>query len=243
MAGKYARMRWVFDDTARPLLDLLMSVDPENFETIVDGGANHGVFSRAFLRISPNAQVIGIEPMVALAEGNRGSKAARACLRDLNRLRDRYPGRFRILGLALSDREETRRFFITQADGCSSLLQPPDVFLESFEVMSEDLVTTTTLDKLVEAEQIGTIDLLKLDLQGAEMLALRGAEKALGNTKNVLLELNLRRVYKDSATTNEITEFLAERGFRFAKISNVTTPPDGSIAQCDAFFTRAAQPK
>lgn len=237
---KYRRLRWLFDDEACTLLQILMNCDSEAFEVVIDGGANHGLFSKAVLNISPRAQVLGIEPLITTVTARNQGGPGKACLRDLQRVKARYSPRFNFVGYALSDHEGLLTFYSTEADGCSSLLKPPeDPSVPDFNVVSEDQVRAITLDNLVAAENITRVDLLKLDLQGAEMQALRGATDTLDVTQHILLELNLRRVYKDSATANEITEFLADRGFLFRNISNLIRTPDGAIAQCDAFFSRA----
>ena len=57
-------------------------------------------------------------------------------------------------------------------------------------------------------------DFWNFDIQGAEMLALLGAEKALKVPKAVYLEVNTEEVYKGCATMDQIDAFLAPLGFR-----------------------------
>ena len=57
-------------------------------------------------------------------------------------------------------------------------------------------------------------DFWNFDIQGAEMLALLGAEKALKVPKAVYLEVNTEEVYKGCATMDQIDAFLAPLKFR-----------------------------
>ena len=57
-------------------------------------------------------------------------------------------------------------------------------------------------------------DFWNFDIQGAEMLALLGAEKALAVPKAIYLEVNTEEVYKGCATMDQIDAFLGARGFK-----------------------------
>lgn len=60
------------------------------------------------------------------------------------------------------------------------------------------------------------------DIQGAELLALKGASNALQYPKVIYLEVNTEEVYKGCGLLDEIDKFLGEKGFvRFeTKMSN-----------------------
>ena len=72
------------------------------------------------------------------------------------------------------------------------------------------------------------------DIQGAEMLALKGAQKALTFAKALYLEVNTEEVYKNGALLSELDTFLEERGFTRVLI-NMTPYGWG-----DALFVRKA---
>jgi FkbM family methyltransferase len=56
-------------------------------------------------------------------------------------------------------------------------------------------------------------DFWNFDIQGAEMLALRGATNALQYAKAIYLEVNTEEVYKGCAKMDEIDSFLKPAGF------------------------------
>jgi Methyltransferase FkbM domain len=82
--------------------------------------------------------------------------------------------------------------------------------------VSESTETTITLDTFFERQALDAshYDFWNFDIQGAEMLALRGATKALQHAKTLYLEVNTEEVYKGCAKLEELDAFLASLGFR-----------------------------
>ena len=109
-------------------------------------------------------------------------------------------------------------FFITNNMQSSSILplaehrrEHPDVY----EIGAKRM-RTVTLDTLFEKGYgipYDRYDLINLDIQGAELLALRGAEKILGNVRAVYTEVNTKELYAGCALLPEMDEFLEARGF------------------------------
>jgi FkbM family methyltransferase len=108
-------------------------------------------------------------------------------------------------------------FFITNNGQSSSLLplaehrrEHPDVY----EVAAKR-VRTITLDTLFEKLGIphDRYDVANLDIQGAELMALRGAEKILANLRAIYTEVNTKELYAGCALLPEMDEFLEARGF------------------------------
>lgn len=79
-------------------------------------------------------------------------------------------------------------------------------------------VRTVTLDTLLAREGLppGSVDFLNLDIQGAELHALRGATETLAGVRWVYTEVNYRELYAGCAFADEIHFFLWERGFECA---------------------------
>jgi len=84
---------------------------------------------------------------------------------------------------------------------------------------SEEIpIKTITLDALALPP---THDYLALDIQGAELRALKGFTNGLANIKWICTEFNSREVYKGCALIDELDEFLESQGF-IRKITRVT---------------------
>lgn len=73
-------------------------------------------------------------------------------------------------------------------------------------------VFTVTVDSLTE--KLEYPDFINLDIQGAELVALRGARKTLGYVDSVYTEVSRKMLYKGGAHVKELDNFLREFGFR-----------------------------
>lgn len=75
---------------------------------------------------------------------------------------------------------------------------------------------TTTIDTFMTKNNLNpaNYNFWNFDIQGAELKALKGAEKALKYAKVLYLEVNAEEVYKGCAQIGEIDEFLGARGFK-----------------------------
>lgn len=70
-------------------------------------------------------------------------------------------------------------------------------------------LTTSTIDTLVYERGVHDCNFLNLDIQGAELLALKGATEFLKSCDYIYTEINSGYVYKDCALFPEIDDFLA----------------------------------
>lgn len=75
---------------------------------------------------------------------------------------------------------------------------------------------TITIDTFFEKNQLdmSKYDFWNFDIQGAELMALRGAKKAIAFPKAIYLEVNSEEVYKGCGLINEIDSYLANHKFK-----------------------------
>ena len=221
----YTLMEKVFAAIRRPHLAFryLMGKQPGEFDLaevacfvsadepkIVEAGAFDGRDSKAFAERWPRGHVYAFEPHPVLAEKVRA----------------------RVLGLpnvtvieaALADNVSSVvslfGFCKTGAPhGSSSLLEPEDHLLLAPEVrFGEQIeVPAMTLDAWHASIGKPRIDLLWLDLQGAELRVLRHGALCLAATHVLHVEVSHRPLYRDGATFQEMQAFLTSHGFRLAK--------------------------
>jgi FkbM family methyltransferase len=128
---------------------------------------------------------------------------------------------------AVSDREGAVTLHVSSDDQSSSVLPLSGI---------ERLIPTTaesgtievpgrTLDSLfaelrANGHAAARANLLVSDIQGAELMALRGAESTLAQFDAIMLELSFDELYAGCAQVEEIDQFLGERGFiRVATVS------------------------
>lgn len=85
------------------------------------------------------------------------------------------------------------------------------------EVQNEIKVQSTTLDDFIEKNKIDllSIDLLCIDLQGAEYLALKGCEQNLKNVKYIIVESSIKSTYIGGSNFFEIEEYLKKFNFNY----------------------------
>lgn len=191
--------------------------------TVLDAGANAGQFARAMAETFPEVHVHSFEALPDVAARFR---------RHLNG----HP-RVRLTESAVGSHDGTLRFYRHAYDLASSAL--PATPERAEEAAEEALdVPVARLDTLLADELLPRPVLLKLDLQGFEREALRGAPETLARTDHVLLEVAFRSSYVGEASFDELHALLGAAGFAFRAPVDVLRE-DGVITQMDALFERA----
>jgi len=195
--------------------------------TLVDIGASSGSFAAAVLAHSGIRQALLAEPQ------------PQRC-RDLEaRFADR---RFTIRECAVSDRNGSADMDILNFDYSSSLLPVlpgvGDIGKQlDLSVRERVGVTVRTLDDLLaDAGWTDEIDLLKIDTQGTELQALRGAAGSLSRVRLIWTEVSFRPMYEGSAVFSDIHEYLHRHGFRFYSLHDCYRGSDRELLQADALF-------
>ena len=109
--------------------------------------------------------------------------------------------------------DEKMTFTVTSSSGSSSLFELHEHKSEYPDIVVQEKieVTTDTLDRL---ELDGPeVNLLVLDLQGAEYQALLGATKTLETIDYVIAEVNRKELYKGIKLVSEIDSILSRNEF------------------------------
>jgi FkbM family methyltransferase len=113
---------------------------------------------------------------------------------------------------------------ICAAPGMTSLLAPdPDIlglfhgFPQWGQVVAREDLDTVRLDDVPETEGV---TLLMMDIQGAELMALRHAEARLRDALVLHLEVEFMRLYKDQPLFTDVDLFLRQHGFVLHKFSH-----------------------
>ncbi len=139
---------------------------------------------------------------------------------------------------AISASEGRATFNVASSDQSSSLLE----FEEHLQMYPSILPTeqidvrTSTLDDCMA--EVGLVpaefNLLAIDIEGAELLALRGAAEALNSIEAIQLEVNYSERFKGCAKIWEIDAFLEPLGFSRVKTQTPFHPDWG-----DALYVRS----
>lgn len=80
-----------------------------------------------------------------------------------------------------------------------------------------------TIDSFFKRNNIDAskYDFWNFDIQGAELMALKGANDSIKYAKAIYLEVNVNELYKNCGLINEIDDFLSKRNFKRV-LTNIT---------------------
>ncbi len=103
---------------------------------------------------------------------------------------------------------------VTNNSQSSSLLELGTHNLDYPEVVvtKVEKIKTSRVDHLLDDSD--KFDFVNIDIQGAELHALRGMGSCLDQVKYIYTEVNKKQVYVNCALIGEIENFLAEQGFK-----------------------------
>jgi FkbM family methyltransferase len=142
---------------------------------------------------------------------------------------------------------------LTDSPGSSSLLEPNREVLDQFiygakiTVRSTVPVTLTTLDTACERHDVHP-DVIKMDIQGAELDVLKGATRTLANALLVESEVEFQSLYVGQPLFRDIDAFMAEKGWvllglrrDFWRRAIATSPDGGTLTHADVLYVNPAR--
>lgn len=183
----------------------------------VDGGAASGSWARELKAVYPDASVLCIEPREEM----------QAPLKAL----DAELGGIQVAQTLVGATEGSVEF--NEAGYQSSLLMnhTGDRFGRTVRY------PIATLDNLVAKMGFPQPDLIKLDLQGAELQCLDGAVECLSRAEVVILEVSFIPFQTGNPLIGDIIPYMKDRGYRCYDILALWHRPlDGALAQGDMVF-------
>lgn len=197
------------------------------YHTVVDIGANRGQFALAARRCSPNARIVAFEPLEVPA-------------RTMGHIFARDP-QVVVYQTAIGEQPGQATMHISRHDDSSSLLpigpRQERLFPGTGEAHTAS-VAVDRLDHFLEASAIVSPALLKLDVQGFELQALRGCESLLHRFQCVYLEVSYVELYEGQALAETVTAWLEAHGYVAAGTYNTVYDREGSPVQADCLFER-----
>jgi 2-O-methyltransferase len=195
----------IVNNRVRFIIDV---VNLENVNTILDIGSWHLEQSLEFNRIFPNSKIYAFEPVPTSYE---------LCLR-------KKTDNISVFNLALSDQTGDLPFYEVDINssshpnvGASSLLKFKDGLNGSFfnQVWNQKEITvkSMTLDDWSNKNNIDSIDIIWIDVQGAELDVFKGGSEILKNTKVIFTEVGLKPYYEGHSLQSDIDSYLTSLGF------------------------------
>jgi FkbM family methyltransferase len=203
--------------------------------SIFDVGAHVGQTTLTYRSLFPEAQIYCFEP------GPVTFDELKAKCNGLPRVTP--------INCAVGDRVGEAAYYMNMFSATNSLL-PVSAAAKEYTnpawLASAGTVTATvtTIDQFCKDHGIEHISILKMDIQGGELMALRGAEETLtgGRADLVYSEVLFASLYEKQATFFEIHAHLEARGYTLFGLYDMQygVNPKGELAWCDALYCRNA---
>ncbi len=181
---------------------------PENGDTVVDVGAGVGeetiILSQ---RVGPTGKVFAIE-------AHPRTFQALSYLKEVNRLNNTF-----LSDKALSDQPGTIQIEDSDNSLANSIIHSGSI--RTYSVSAE------TFDQFVERNNIASIDFLKMNVEGAEQLIIKGMINSLPKIKRLAISCHDFRFHQGESeffkTKEIVSRFFQDHGFR-VKIRNTSVP-------------------
>ena len=221
-------LRCLLDQRYRRAYRSLRHLPCVDYQFVIDGGASRGSFSDAFLQLHRPKKLVLVEALPGLAE-------------KLNR---RFQGHaaISVVAAALAEKSGEAEFGVNEYDCSSSLLKidprNSEWFGQNLRLAQTIRVPTLSLPDLMRREHLERVDLLKLDLQGAERLVFTGGESVLGRIQVIFSEVLFEPLYEGCWLFWDVQKFLSGRGFKLCSLSNIVHATTGDLLQANAIYRR-----
>lgn len=210
---------------------VLRTYEPNKFRNIerflprgggfVDVGANAGDFGVWAARCGgPDTRVLAVE-----AEPENARWLQRTV--DLNRLSSQVS----VVQVAASDRDGETELILTDWNGTHSIVENQlHHEIEMFRPRGRVTVATRKLDDLIGESPLPRVDLVKIDVEGAELVVLRGATELLSRSGALTLLIDLHF----GVDLDELVNLLHSHGFSIGSEENpdvlIQSVPDGTLS-------------
>ncbi len=178
--------------------------------TVVDVGANLGEITLAAARrVGPTGRVLAFEPVDDIADRLDRNVA----MNDLYQVTVHRQG--------LSDHDGAAELYTsprpfhdrTHHEGLSSL------YADAERDSPVQSIQLTTLDAVCAEQHVDRVDLLKIDVEGAELAVLRGATHTIETQRPwIVVEVNRGTSRSAAVRPEDILDLLAGQGYRFFRI-------------------------
>ena len=200
-------------------------------KVIIDLGANRGDTVQRYLELFPDATIYAFEPFPD----------------SFQFLTKRFKDtpRVKCYSMAIADSDEQKVFYVNVNADTNSLLRPRKTGLSSdsqVENKERILVESTTLDNFCSTNRIDAIDILKMDIQGGELAALKGSKKLLEGHKIGLIytETYFVQQYEQQPLFHDVSRFVTDYNF---VLKDIYAPiyGKGNLAWGDVIFVLKKQ--
>ncbi len=194
---------------------------------IIDVGANSGNWTKMVKSVFPDAKVLMIEPQVEM----------KTVLEEL------CSGREDLDYVQAGAGKESGELVQTIWEDLQGSSFLPQIDEDKIKQGTQRVTKIVTIDDLLKNRDSFFPDLVKLDVQGYELEALKGAQSLFGKTELFIMETSLYPYMEKMPITADCFYFMHERGYDFYDFTEFQRRPlDGALGQADfAFAKRGGQ--
>jgi FkbM family methyltransferase len=192
------------------------------FPTIYDVGGSNGSWVNIMSKVFPESRFELFEP---LAEIHPKYKEILVYLKGIHPDSHMNP-------IAIGEKDGSIKINIYDDPSASTTL--PVGFFSGTKSAN---VPMRSIDSIVQSKMCPAPDMIKIDIQGGELAALKGAEKTLPNVQFLMLETWIQRGYgKETPLLSELIQYLAPRGFQPYEFADVFRSETGETVAVDVWF-------
>lgn len=210
--------------------DTLLGLKHLPIKTVLDIGANTGQFANYSRKIFPNAAIYAFEPIPDVYK-----ELNSWCKQDGNAF---------AYNTALGEFKGFTDITLHKEHNDSSSLLQTTEFTEKYYpfTKNQDIIKIeiNTLDnwEIENNISIASPFIIKIDVQGYENRVILGGKNVLKKAKAVVLEVCLKKLYKEQATFKELNDMLYDLGFEYVGNFKQTFSETGEVIYIDMVFIK-----
>ena len=168
---------------------------------ILELGSRDGYQSIEFSRIYPKAKVYAFEC---------NPESIETCIKNTKNYKN-----IEIIPYAVFNKNEKMKFYpVRELIGVSSLFKLTKEYSMKHNFSQKEItVEAIRIDTWAKKKGINKIDLIWIDLQGAEYEAFEGIGKLLSNIQAIYTEVEIKELFENQKLIDDISNILYENGF------------------------------
>jgi len=215
--------------TDDPFLAQRLLFENKDKLVIFDIGAYIGKVSQTYMEIFSGADIYSFEPFLD-------------SFTQLSELASGANGKIKTVNVAVSENIGKVRFNVNNDLTCNSVFARPKnagkYYSPKAEHMKQIEVDTNTIDNFCKINGVNHIDILKIDVEGAELNVFKGARQMFlkNDISIVYTEVMFVKHYEGGCMYYDIALHLEQYGFTLFNIYNTKQAKNGQLRYGNAIF-------